>query len=165
MSDGYRKPAAPKSPAPPRGPLVKRAEDPAPPRIETGADPRKKKAFAAQSAAVAAELEAAKRTMAITSRLVGAIVIALVLAALFTLRDHMMGDGGVSLTARGRVSLGLGLAIGPWLLVFGNGGAASPHDTPEWFRWGLGTWTLFAFGAAVTGNLEPWIEALLALTV
>lgn len=152
MSGDYRKPVSPKSPPDPRGPKVTRAEPPSErPKTDTGADPTKRARFAAQSAAVAAELDAAKRTMAITARVVGVIVLGLAIAL-----------ASPPLSARARIVVAMGLSVGPWLAIFGNGGAASPQNTPEWFRWGLGTWALLVFGAVLTGNFEAWIAALLS---
>ena len=165
MAEDYRKPASSKSPAPARGTVVRQPEGPPErPRAATGADPRNKERFAREAAMAAAELEAAKRSMAITSRVLGAILVAIVLGTLLLSRSQYVELGYLALSGRGRVAMGLGASLGPWLIVFGNGGAATPRDAPDWYRYGAIGVSIAGVVLAETGTLIGVMESLLALT-
>jgi len=163
VADDYRKAARPDAP---RGKVVKQAEPPEPgPRVVTGADPRKREIFSKQSAMAAMELETAKRTMALTARVLGTILTVLLLLWVVWSRAQYVELGYITTSSRGRLLLALELGAGPWLLVFGNGGAASPSDAPSWYRAGLALALALAFGLVLSGGLVGVAESLLALTI
>jgi hypothetical protein len=159
MSDDYRKPAKADTP---RGKLVRRAE---PPPGGTSDDPGYRALLAEYAEDVRAERDRSRRSAAIGIRVLGGIMTLIAIIVILTYREELGTTGRILASTRGAAVLGLCSTLGPWLLVFGNGGAAAMHETPLWYRWGARLLALFGMTAMVSGAALPLIVALLDLTI
>ncbi len=163
MSDDYRKPAKPDAP---RQKVVRQAEPPSERRgITAGIDPHDRALLAEYAEDVRVHREASRRSAAIGMRVLGGVMIAIATIVLFTYREELATTGTILASGRGAAVLGLCSTLGPWLLAFGNGGVATMHESPLWYRWGAGLLALFGICAMATGAAFPVIVALLELTL
>jgi len=159
MSDDYRKPTKPDAP---RGKVVRRAE---PPSDGTSDDPGYRALRAEYAEDLRAERDESRRSAAIGMRVLGAGMIAIATIVLFTYREELAVTGTILASTKGAAVLGVSATLGPWFVAFGNGGVATMHETPLWYRWGAGLAALFGLCAMVSGAALPLLAALLELTL
>ena len=163
MSDDYRKPAKPDTP---RQKVVRQAEPPSERKeITAGIDPRDRALLAAYAEDVRVHREASLRNAAIGMRLLGGVMLAFALIVLLAYREELAMTGTLSVGSRSAAVLGLGSTLGPWFLAFGNGGVATMHESPLWYRWGAGLLALFGMLAMVSGAALQLLVALVELTL
>lgn len=116
----YRRQDPPKA-GKPRGMVVTLPDDPD--DLDAAEKKLREARFRAQRERVEAELRSGRMRTALTMRAAGGV---LFLVAIFLASRHPHG--------RGALLAGVGLLAGPFLVIFGAGGSATPQSTPVWWR-------------------------------
>jgi hypothetical protein len=108
------------------------------------------------------DLERSRLLSAIVMRGGGVLMLAFSALVIASWRQQLMASNALVVETPAAAAAGIGLTLGPWLIVFGCANAPIPRAAPAWYRWGALLLALFGMGMMLSGiALRPLAAFLL----